>query len=409
MDRRGKISSAIRNLLSNAFKYTSPNGKVIFKMNRIEIDGYSFCSIIISDTGKGIPEELRGRIFESFITGENTPLFSNKVGIGLRIVKNTMDLHHGTVNLDSTLGKGSTFTLLIPEGNAHFAEDRYEIVGTPEMEEYALPLPIMQAEGQEDKPSNKKTSLLVIEDNEEIRHYVCSLFCKDYAVYEAANGEEGGDVAMSKIPDLIISDIMMPVKDGFTCCRELREQPRTAHIPILMLTAKAEDADVLQASKIGVDDYMMKPFNPEVLKAKVRNLILQRERLKRIYTKTLMLKQQESEPETDGNNAPDDFIQQIIHVIEANLANENFNVKMLADQLNMSQPTLYRKIKQRSELAAIDMIRSVRMGKAASLIMENRYSIQEIAEMVGYSDTRTLRKHFTEQFGVSPSKYMEKE
>ena len=189
----------------------------------------------------------------------------------------------------------------------------------------------------------------------------------------------------------------------------LREQPRTAHIPILMLTAKAEDADVLQASKIGVDDYMMKPFNPEVLKAKVRNLILQRERLKRIYTKTLMLKQQESEPETDGNNAPDDFIQQIIHVIEANLANENFNVKMLADQLNMSQPTLYRKIKQRSELAAIDMIRSVQMGKAASLIMENRYSIQEIAEMVGYSDTRTLRKHFTEQFGVSPSKYMEKE
>ena len=283
------------------------------------------------------------------------------------------------------------------------------MIGAPEMEEYALPLPVMQAEGQEDKPSNKKTSLLVIEDNEEIRHYVCSLFCKDYAVYEAANGEEGVDVAMSKIPDLIISDIMMPVKDGFTCCRELREQPRTAHIPILMLTAKAEDADVLQASKIGVDDYMMKPFNPEVLKAKVRNLILQRERLKRIYTKTLMLKQQESEPEADGNNAPDDFIQQIIHVIEANLANENFNVKMLAEQLNMSQPTLYRKIKQRSELAAIDMIRSVRMSKAASLIMENRYSIQEIAEMVGYSDTRTLRKHFTEQFGVSPSKYMEKD
>ena len=155
--------------------------------------------------------------------------------------------------------------------------------------------------------------------------------------------------------------------------------------------------------KYGVDDYMIETLQiPEVLKAKVRNLILQRERLKRIYTKTLMLKQQESEPEADGNNAPDDFIQQIIHVIEVNLANENFNVKMLADQLNMSQPTLYRKIKQRSELAAIDMIRSVRMSKAASLIMENRYSIQEIAEMVGYSDTRTLRKHFTEQFGVSP-------
>lgn len=403
-----KVGSAIRNLLSNAFKYTSPNGNVTLRMNRVEIDEYSFCSIIVSDTGKGIPTELQGRIFESFITGENTPLFSNKVGIGLRIVKNTMDLHHGTVTLDSCLGKGSIFTLLIPEGNAHFYGDQYEIIATPEMEEHPLLFPVAQAQDQEEKSSNRKNSLLIIEDNEEIRHYVYTLFCKNYAVYEAADGDEGVRIATDKLPDLIISDIMMPVKDGFTCCKELREQPRTAHIPILMLTAKAEDADVLQASRIGVDDYMMKPFNPEILKSKVQNLIVQRERLKRIYTKTLMLKQQESGHVTDGN-APDDFIQQIIQVIEANLSNENFNVKMLADQLNMSQPTLYRKIKQRSELAAIEMIRSVRMGKAASLIMENRYSMQEIAEMVGYSDTRTLRKHFTEQFGVSPSKYMEKE
>lgn len=403
-----KVSSAIRNLLSNAFKYTSPNGKVTFKMGRVEIDECSFCSIIVSDTGNGIPEELQGRIFESFITGENTPLFSNKVGIGLRIVKNTMDLHHGMVTLDSSLGKGSTFTLLIPEGNIHFSEDQYEIIHTPEIEEHPFPLPMVQGEAGR-QALKQKNSLLIIEDNEEIRHYVYTLFCKDYAVYEAADGEEGVRIAIDKLPDLIISDIMMPVKDGFICCKELREQPRTAHIPILMLTAKAEDADVLHASRIGVDDYMVKPFNPEILKSKVQNLILQRERLKRIYTKTLMLKQQESESGSDENNTTDDFIQQIIHVIEAHISDENFNVKMLADQLNMSQPTLYRKIKQRSELAAIDMIRSIRMSKAASLIMENRYTIQEIAEMVGYSDTRTLRKHFTEQFGVSPSKYMEKE
>ena len=252
--------------------------------------------------------------------------------------------------------------------------------------------------------------ILLVEDDRSLSRAVSTILQKNnYSVDCVENGQTALDYLEKDIYDAVIMDIMMPVKDGFACCKEIREQVETAHIPILMLTAKAEDADVLQASKIGVDDYMMKPFNPEVLKAKVRNLILQRERLKRIYTKTLMLKQQESEPEADGNNAPDDFIQQIIHVIEANLANENFNVKMLAEQLNMSQPTLYRKIKQRSELAAIDMIRSVRMSKAASLIMENRYSIQEIAEMVGYSDTRTLRKHFTEQFGVSPSKYMEKD
>lgn len=170
-----------------------------------------------------------------------------------------------------------------------------------------------------------------------------------------------------------------------------------------MLTAKSEDADVIHAFGIGADDYMMKPFNPEMLKIRVRSLIKQRERLKRLYTGTLRLKEEEQ-----GKTEKEDyFMQQVIQVIEANLADENFNVKMLAEQLHMSQPTLYRKIKQRSELAAIDMIRSVRMSKAAALILEDRYSMQEIAEMVGYNDTRTLRKHFMAQFGVSPSKYSE--
>ena len=189
------------------------------------------------------------------------------------------------------------------------------------------------------------------------------------------------------------------------CCREQKKPQKPASIPILMLTAKSEDSDVIQALGIGADDYMMKPFNPEMLKSRVHNLIRQRERLKRLYAGTLSLKTEERK--ADKDEAEDYFIQQVIQIIEANLADENFNVKMLADQLHMSQPTLYRKIKQRSELAAIDMIRSVRMSKAASLILENRYSMQEIAEMVGYNDTRTLRKHFAAQFGVSPSKYCE--
>ena len=170
---------------------------------------------------------------------------------------------------------------------------------------------------------------------------------------------------------------------------------------ILMLTAKAEDIDIMQGCNSGADDYMMKPFNPEVLKTKVDNLILQRERLKRIYTKALMLKRKSEEGEKE-----DAFLQRLISIIEANLSNVDFNVKMLAEQLNMSQPTLFRKVKQRSELSVFDMIRSIRISKAATLILENHYSIQEISEMVGYSDTRTLRKHFMEQFGVSPSKYI---
>ena len=402
-----KISSAIRNLLSNAFKYTSPRGRVILRMERVQIDGQAFCKLTVSDTGKGIPEELQERVFDSFITGDQVPMLSTKVGIGLRIVKNTMDLHHGSISLKSSLQEGSTFVLAIPEGNAHFSEDKYELVETPVNEETDIPVPVSSSVTEQEKEDGNKKSLLIIEDNEEVRAYICSLFCKNYTLYEAVNGEEGVRIATEKIPNLIISDIMMPVKDGFVCCREIRERPCTAHIPILMLTAKAEDADILYGSKVGADDYILKPFNPEILKSRVESLILQRERLKRIYTKALMLKQKETK-QGEAEEAADDFMKGVIQVIEANLANENFNVKMLAEQLNMSQPTLYRKIKQRSELAAIDMIRSVRMSKAASLIMENRYSIQEIAEMVGYSDTRTLRKHFTEQFGVAPSKYIDK-
>lgn len=396
-----KITSSVSNLLSNAFKYTSPNGEVLLSLTRMERDGKGFCRITVSDTGTGIPDELQKRIFDSFITGDNSPAFSTKVGIGLRIVKNTMDLHHGQVTLDSEPGKGSTFVLLIPEGKSHFIGDLYEVVDyhKHEMEPQFQPLSVQEnTEGE--VPVTKKT-LLIIEDNVDVRQYIRSLFVAKYTVLEAADGEEGIQVATKEIPDLIISDVMMPVKDGFACCREIRERQETAHIPILMLTARAEDADVLQGSRSGADDYMMKPFNPEVLKAKVENLILQRERLKRIYTKALMLKQEPAEDEDDV------FMQKLINVIEKNLSDDNFNVKMLAEQLHMSQPTLYRKVKQRSELSVVDMIRSIRVSKAASLIMENRYSIQEISEMVGFSDARTLRKHFTEQFGVPPSKYME--
>lgn len=399
-----KISSSIRNLVSNAFKYTSSGGTISVNVTNIEDDAGQFCVITVSDTGVGIPEDLQEHIFDSFITGDNIPTFSTKVGIGLRIVKNTMDLHHGRIILNSVQGKGSRFELYIPMGKAHFVNDSYSTVSNSEDQEkeFEVSLPDQIIPNELRKVPLTQTKLLIIEDNDAIREYVCSLFASKYILYEAGDGEEGIRIATEQLPDLIISDVMMPIKDGFMCCREIRMNPKTSHIPILMLTAKAEDADVLRSTRCGVDDYMMKPFNPELLKAKVDNLILQRERLKRIYTKALMLKQ-----ESVTGDKEDVFMQQVISVIEANLSNENFNVKLLAEQLNMSQPTLYRKMKQHTDLTVIDIIRSVRVSKAASFIMENRFSIQEVSEMVGFSDIRTLRKHFTEQFGVSPSKYME--
>lgn len=395
-----KIASALRNLLSNAFKYTLPQGKVELSLGRTVIDGHPFCCITVSDNGAGIPQEVKEHLFEPFTTGANTPAHSTQTGIGMRIIKTITDLHHGRIMTADCPDHGTAISLYIPEGNSHFDTNNEKVsLITPEKQ---LQPTNISAETTV-QPDEALRHLLVIEDNADIRQYISNLFEGEFIVEEAANGEEGVRMAHETTPNLIICDIMMPVKDGLECCRELKESPQTASIPILMLTAKSEDSDVIQALGLGADDYMMKPFNPEMLKSRVRNLIRQRERLQRLYTGTLQLKADENQQTSNGTE--DYFIQQVIQVIEANLADENFNVKMLADQLHMSQPTLYRKIKQRSELAAIDMIRSVRMSKAASLILENRYSMQEIAEMVGYNDTRTLRKHFMAQFGVSPSKY----
>lgn len=397
----GKIESALKNLLSNAFKYTPNNGIIRVSLEEKEVDGKMFCLLSVSDNGPGIAEDLQERIFDSFITGKNDPSFSTRMGIGLRIVKNTMDLHHGQVLLDSSPGKGSRFTLYLPLGKEHFREDEYEWI--EDVRETKEEKTFYRTRKEEDTKVTSGKKLLIIEDNDEIRSYIYSLFCKDYQVLEAHDGEEGVKIATEEIPDLIISDIMMPVKDGFACIEEIRQQLATAHIPVIMLTAKAEEEDLLKSTRIGVDDYIMKPFNPEILKAKVENLIHLREQLKRIYTKTLMLKHTEERP--DDEEAADPFMQQVIGIVEANLTNPDFSAKSLASLLNLSQPTLYRKMKQQSNLSIIEVIRSIRISKAASLIMQKKYSVQEVAEMVGYNDITTFRKHFTKQFGVSPSRY----
>lgn len=398
-----QIDSAVSNLLSNSFKYTPSGGVISLNAGQMYRDGQSYCRIEVKDNGPGIPVHLQEHIFDSFITGEKQPELSTAFGIGLRIVRNTMDLHHGSVTCTSNGSAGALFTLLIPEGKAHFADDAYcesedAVIDKPGND------PICADEPEENviESLTKGRKILVIEDNDGIRSYIRSLFSKKYVVYEAVNGEEGVLMANRILPDLIISDVMMPVKDGLECCKELKENLTTAHIPVLLLTARCEDIDVCEGTRVGADNYIMKPFNPEVLKATAENMIRQRDRLKRVYTKALMLKPEfeHEEPQLD------EFMQQVIHAIEMNLSDETFNVKKLAELLNMSQPTLYRKLKQCSNLAAIEIIRSVRISKAAALILENRYSIQCITEMVGYTDVRTLRKHFTEKFGVSPSQYI---
>lgn len=405
-----KMESAIRNLLSNAIKYTPREGKIQVRVFTTQNEHTSYCRITISDNGPGIDKKDQHRIFEPFTTTDNEPLVSGKLGLGLRIVKNTADLHHGMIELVSEKGEGCCFTLSIP------------MTITPAIPSIPVLSPICGINKEYALGRKKSTgkTLLIIEDNAEIQQYIGLLFEEHYQLLFAQNGEEGIQTAIQQKPDLIISDIMMPVKDGIACCKELRENLTTAHIPIILLTAKTEEADQLVGMKVGADDYLMKPFNPEILKVKVENLIRSREQLKRLYTKAVIRSTTSAEKHVDAETetsegaiseatvsvANSSFMQQTINLIEKNLTNPEFNVRILARELNMSQPTLYRKIKKESDLSISEVIRSVRMSKSASLLMDKRYSIQEVAEMVGFNDIATFRKHFMEQFGVQPSKYM---
>ncbi len=413
-----KIESAVQNLLSNAFKYTSQNGRIELAVSEAEIDGRPYCLVTVSDNGVGIPDDLQQHVFDSFVTGKRIPQYSTSIGLGLHIVKHTMGLHHGFVTLTSRVGEGSRFVLHIPVGLSHFAPGEYEMVPDPVKGDLLEECPAEERPMEEvveeknetmeeavNRVKNNKEYLLIIEDHDEMREYLCSLFKEDYNVIEAGNGEEGVAMADKYIPKLIISDIMMPIKDGFECSQEIRENKRTFHIPVIFLTAKAEDADRLKSLRIGVDDYIMKPFNPELLKEKVKALIEQRDLLRKLYAKTLMLDEEVLESSED---VQDIFMPKMLQIIEENLSNRNFTIKVLTDKLNMSQPTLYRKVKQKTGLSIIEVIHGVRMSKAASIIMSGRYSsLTEVAEMVGYDSMISFRKQFVAQFGVLPSKYME--
>ena len=227
----------------------------------------------------------------------------------------------------------------------------------------------------------------------------------------ATNGQEGVDTAMKEMPDLIICDVMMPVKDGFECCREVKENPETCSIPFIMLTAKVEDDDIIHGLQLGADDYVLKPFTPGILKAKVSSLINGRQTLKQMYTKLFKLPGTDtivvSEPEQAGEEVKteDPFITAVIKIVEENICEADFSVKKLAAEMNMSQPTLYRKVKQSTDYTIIELIRGVRMRRAGVLLKTKQYAVQEVAEKVGYNDIPTFRKHFVDAFGTTPSTY----
>ena len=379
-DRR-KLEFALRMLLSNAFKNTFAYGKVIFDISVVREDGKAYCSLVIKDEGLDEDESARRGL-------KQVADMASDIGGFYRSISDS---------------NGTSYTLLIPLGKQHLLDRRVEFV-EPEADLVRLSeeqkeqiSEVIQVVPQK-KAFDKK--LLVIDDSDQIRWFLKHVFNKEYTVLEARNGQDGIDVAFKEEPDLILCDVMMPVKDGYETCRELKSDQRTSQIPIVMLTAKVESEDVITGIEAGADDYITKPFDVEVLHSKINSLMKKREEMRHYFT-NVTPSDDVAEPSVPSNP----FMDSVIKNIEKHLDDSTFEAKVLADSLNMSLPTLYRKIKQYSDLSILELTRNIRLKKAAQLILTQQYSVQEVSEMVGFNDTATFRKRFTEQYGTTPSQY----
>lgn len=385
LDRR-KMEYALRTLLSNALKNTFVYGKVIFDISIEQREGISYCKLIIQDEGLDELENARR---------------------GLRQIVDMIDDLGGIYECDSS-ANGTAYNLMIPLGKKHLLERRVEFVepegdlvklNEKQKEEISQLIQIIPQK----KTTGKK--LLVIDDSDQIRWFLKHVFSKEYQILEARNGEEGVNMALQELPDLVLCDVMMPIKDGFDTCREIKSDSRTAQTPVVMLTAKVESEDVIKGIEAGADDYITKPFDVEILRSKVLSLLKRRDQLKHYYTRSLIAADPNAGGDPDGKTPSNPFMEAVIRNIEKHLDDSTFEAKILAESLNMSLPTLYRKIKQHSDCSILELTRTVRLKKAAELILTQQHSVQEVAELVGFNDTATFRKRFTEQYGVTPSQY----
>ena len=387
------ITKMVSNLLTNANKYTKDDVRLTCV---VEPDGKHF-RIVVSDNGVGIREEDRRRIFDAFFQAQD-----NKpgTGIGLNIVKNIVDLHHGTISVESEVGKGSTFTVVLPSVQAEFEAEsrREENVKRKE----ALGRRTLATEGTQEATS--PSTLLIVDDSEDMVEFLSANFSEAYEVIAAGDGIEALDLLSKHEVSLIISDWMMPRMDGAEFCRRVRQNPLTSHIPFVMLTAKTDDDSKVEGMDVGADIYIEKPFSVQYLEACIRNMLIMRRRLiEKFSTQPL-------EPVTEiaQNPTDNDFLQRMNKLIEENFSNSDLNVNFLADKLNISRSGLFAKIKVLADVTPNEMIQIVRLKRAAQLLKEGQYSVSEIGYMVGFSNPSYFSKCFTKQFGIRPVDYMKR-
>lgn len=406
-----KIDKILNNLLSNAFKYTHSGGcidvrlEVISKDENNEVD---FFQIIVEDTGIGISDEFKNRIFERFYQIDNRSEQASGTGIGLALTRELILLYGGKISLISELGKGSTFFVNLPCGPKHFKVDEVnvDVISSYQnsSENYYLDQFGSFSEDMDDmklKLDKTKDTILLVEDNKDIVYFLKEQFSEDFNFVFSFDGENGLQKAFSLMPQIIILDVMMPKMNGFELCEKLKKDERTCHIPVIFLTALAEKTEQLVGLEYGADDYLTKPFDVDLLRLKILNLIEIRKKLKLIYYKKLSPESFDAVPES-----PDEkLIQRIIKIVSKELANPAFGVEELSKSVGLSRMHLYRKMTEITQQTPVEFIRNTRLAKAASLLEQNKFYVSEVAFMTGFTEMSYFRKIFKDFYGVTPSDY----
>ena len=391
------VQIILDNLISNAFKYTNRGEIRVSLRNRLENE-ILYTEIEVADTGCGIPATKLEKIFDRYYQVKNVNQASGS-GIGLALVKNLVTIHQGFISVESEEGKGTTFRFRLSTENVYPGVLHEE---SKEVPPFVYPM----NDEIEGNLRNGKKILLIVEDHPDILHYIHDIFADNYLVLTAEDGKSGLEYAFNHIPDIVISDIMMPEISGLELCTALKKDVRTCHIPVILLTAKTTTQDKTEGYQVGADSYITKPFSADLLQSRVTNLLNQRQRLAKQIVNSKMFKQtllQDSIHQLDN-----EFLEKIIRIIQENSYSEALDVEFIAQQVNMSHSNLYKKVKALTGLSVNEFIRKTRMKQAEELLLTGKYTISEIAFRVGINKIAYFRQCFKEEFGVSASEYLRK-
>lgn len=410
-----EIEKVFFNLLSNAFKFTPVDGRITIHVQQItQLDyeklpmfpkkesstlienGYLF--IEITDTGKGFDQEEANKIFEPFYRAEeDIHKQISGTGIGLSLTRSIVQQHQGCIWAESVEGKGTHFMILLPDIEKQKVETDEIFLSRPSEINKKVALLVEETE------TRNKQTILLADDNQEVLEYLEQQLQQDYIVIKAINGKEALEQIENNYPHIVISDVMMPEMNGLELCRRIKGNQNFCHIPVILLTAKSMVSQIEEGLEAGADDYIVKPFHVSLLKARIKNILSLREKMKSIYGESLSLKQLGvEEPEEDN-----DFLTQYIEIVKANISNQELDVSVIYQALGMSRANFYRKVKAVTGLSPIELIKNIRLEAGAKLLKESNMNVSEIAQHIGFSSRSYFARSFKAVYGMSPTEYQE--